>query len=90
MYKLVHPTDVAVTGDHRLHLRFEDGCEGEIDFSEFGWTGVFEPLADPRYFALVEIDSEIRTIAWPNNVDIAPETLYHWATEGLNATWDVD
>jgi hypothetical protein len=90
MYKLVHPTDVAVTGDHRLHLRFEDGREGEIDFSEFGWTGVFEPLADPRYFALVEIDSEIRTIAWPNNADIAPETLYHWATEGLNATWDVD
>ena len=90
MYKLVHPIDVTVTGDHRVHLQFEDGREGEVDFSQFEWIGVFEPLEDPRYFALVTINPEIRTIAWPNDADIAPETLYHWVTEGLDATWDID
>ncbi len=88
MYKLVHTTGVEVVGDHRLRLRFEDGAEGEVDFSGFDWKGVFAPLKDPAYFALVSLG--LGTIVWPNEADIAPETLYHWATEGLDATWDVD
>jgi hypothetical protein len=88
MYKLVRTTGVEVVGDHRLRLRFEDGAEGEVDFSGFDWKGVFAPLKDPAYFALVSLG--LGTIVWPNEADIAPETLYHWATEGLDATWDVD
>jgi hypothetical protein len=88
MYKLVRTTGVEVVGDHRLRLRFEDGAEGEVDFSGFDWKGVFAPLKDPAYFALVGLG--LGTIVWPNEADIAPETLYHWATEGLDATWDVD
>jgi len=88
MYKLVDTTSVEVIGDHRLRLRFEDGAEGEVDFSGFDWKGVFAPLEDPAYFALVSLG--LGTIVWPNEADIAPETLYHWATEGLDATWDVD
>jgi hypothetical protein len=88
MYKLVRTTGVEVVGDHRLRLRFEDGAGGEVDFSGFSWKGVFAPLRDPAYFALVTLG--LGTIVWPNEADIAPETLYHWATEGLDATWDVD
>jgi len=88
MYKLVRTTGVEVVSDHRLQLRFEDGAEGEVDFSGFEWKGVFAPLKDPAYFALVSLG--LGTIVWPNEADIAPETLYHWATEGLDATWDVD
>lgn len=88
MYKLVRTTGVEVVGDHRLRLCFEDGAEGEVDFSGFDWIGVFAPLKDPAYFALVSLG--LGTIVWPNEADIAPETLYHWATEGLDATWDVD
>jgi hypothetical protein len=88
MYKLVRTTGVEVVGDHQLRLRFEDGAEGEVDFSGFDWKGVFAPLKDPAYFALVTLG--LGTIVWPNEADIAPETLYHWATEGLDATWDVD
>jgi hypothetical protein len=44
-------------GDHRLYLRFEDGVEGEIDLAPvLGFRGVFEPLKDPAYFALVTAD----------------------------------
>lgn len=82
MTRLVHPIAVEVIGDHRLRLRFEDGAEGEVDFAERPWRGVFAPLADPAYFARVRIDPTLRTIVWPNGADVAPETLHRWALEG--------
>jgi Protein of unknown function (DUF2442) len=86
MYKLVRTTEVTVVGDHRLRLRFEDGVEGEVDFSGLGWNGVFAPLKDPAYFARVRLG--LGTIVWPNEADIAPETLYHWVTAGLGPNAD--
>jgi hypothetical protein len=77
---IVHVTRVEVIGDHRLHLSFEDGIEGEIDFSDRDWHGVFEPLRDPGYFGGVRLDRELGTIVWPNGADIAPETLHDRVT----------
>jgi hypothetical protein len=82
MSEIVHVTAVESLGGHRLLLRFEDGAEGELDFSAESWRGVFAPLEDPTYFALVEVDDELGTIVWPNGVDIAPETLRLWVGEG--------
>lgn len=81
---IVHPIEFRITGEHRLWLRFEDGAEGEIDFSGRSWNGVFAPLRDPEFFKSVEIDPELRTIVWPNGADIAPETLHHWVVEGID------
>jgi len=78
MAAIIHVTQVEVIGDHRLHLSFEDGAEGEIDFLERDWRGVFEPLRDPSYFGRVQLDPELGTIVWPNGADIAPETLHAW------------
>jgi hypothetical protein len=75
---LVDITHVAVIGDHRLCLSFEDGTVGEITFEEREWRGVFQPLADPNVFAQVRI--EMGTIAWPNGLDMAPEPLYEEAS----------
>ena len=80
MEKLVHPVSVQVVGDHRLRLTFEDGLVGDVDFSDETWNGVFEPLRDPSYFARVRVDPEVRTIAWPNGADMAPEPLYEAAS----------
>jgi hypothetical protein len=85
MSKLVHVTAVEVVGDHRLRLAFEDGVLGEVDLSSWDWQGVFEPLADPTYFARVELDRRLGTVAWPNGADFAPETLYGWVTGNLRA-----
>jgi hypothetical protein len=76
MEKIVHVTEVQCFGSHRLRLGFEDGTVGELDFAKEDWAGVFAPLADPDYFAGVELDEELGTIVWPNGADIAPETLY--------------
>ncbi len=70
------PIAVEVIGDHRLRVTFKDGLVGDVDFTGEHWRGVAEPLADPTFFAKARIDSEIRTVAWPNGFDIAPETLY--------------
>ena len=78
----VHVTVVEVVGDHRLRLAFTDGAAGEVDLSNSEWRGVFEPLADSSYFRLVELDTELGTIVWPNGADLAPETLHAWVVRG--------
>jgi hypothetical protein len=81
MSEIVHVTEVEALGAHRLRLRFEDGVEGEIDFSTEAWDGVFAPLSDPTYFARVELDEGLGTIVWPNGADVAPEALHQWVAE---------
>ena len=83
MTEIVHVTEVETLGDHRLRLRFEDGAEGELDFSDRVWRGVSEPLADPAFFARVDVDPELGTIVWPNGADMAPETLHGWVTGSI-------
>jgi hypothetical protein len=60
-----------------IHVRFEDGLTADVDLSYLlDYGGVFEPLSDPAYFRQLRADSDAGTIAWPNEADIAPETLY--------------
>lgn len=64
-------------GEHVVHVCFEDGLSADIDLSYLcDYGGVFEPLSDPTYFRRLRADNEAGTIVWPNQADIAPETLY--------------
>lgn len=81
--QLVDITGVEVIGEYRLRLTFQDGTVGDIDFRGREWRGVLQPLRDPAYFALVAVDPDGGTIAWPNGVDLAPEPLYAEAREYL-------
>jgi len=62
---------------HRIHLTFNDGTEGVVDFASWLSGPVFEPLKDVQYFERFFLDGG--TVAWPNGADIAPETLYEAA-----------
>lgn len=63
--------------DYRVHLRFADGLAAEVDLSYLVGRGpVFEPLRDPGFFRELRIHECGDTIEWPNEADIAPETLY--------------
>ena len=65
------------SGGYKLHLRFEDGVEGEVDLSKLiEFKGVFEPLSDVREVANVRVDPEQGTISWPSGADLDPDVLY--------------
>ncbi|MDQ5832913.1 MAG: DUF2442 domain-containing protein [Actinomycetota bacterium] len=62
---------------YTVHVRFEDGTSADVDLSYLvDYGGVFEPLSDPDYFRQLRADAEAGTIVWPNQADVAPETLY--------------
>lgn len=71
---------------YTVSLRFEDGLAADVDFSYLlEYDGVFAPLRDLDYFRSFRADSEMSTIVWPNEADIAPETLYWRAQRAAGA-----
>jgi hypothetical protein len=65
------------TAGCNVWLRWEDGLEAEVDFSDLlALDGVFVPLRDPDFFRRVRVDDSNTTIEWPGEVDLCPDTLY--------------
>ena len=60
--------------DYRIHLEFENHERRIFDVSPYLERGVFRQLKDPSIFSRAFIDGG--TVAWPGEIDIAPETLY--------------
>jgi hypothetical protein len=60
-------------GGYRVHLRFSDGVEGDVDLGTELWGEVFEPLRDTEYFSRFVVEE---TLVWPNGADFAPEFLH--------------
>ena len=65
--------------DHRLHIRWSDGFEGDVDFADMMDRGVMTALRDPELFRSVQVDPESRTIFWmhPDGhvLDFCPDAL---------------
>jgi len=59
--------------DYRLYVEIKDGRKGVFDVKPYLDFGVFKELRDPHYFNRVGIS--YGAITWPNEQDIAPETL---------------
>lgn len=71
---------------YAVHVHFDDGTAADVDLSYLlDYGGVFEPLRDPSFFARLKVDDEGATIIWPNEADIAPETLYARAQRHASA-----
>ena len=73
LYRIV---DAKALPSYRLWVRFEDGVEGEVDVSDLVGKGVFKAWQDPEFFNQVYIDEEAGTVAWPGDLDLAPDALY--------------
>ena len=75
MIEMVHVVSAKPLGGYRLHVKFDNGCEGTHDFSavvkEPG--SALEPLRDEAYFSRVFLEFGAPT--WPNGFDISPEWL---------------
>ena len=63
--------------EHRLRVAFDDGVEGIVNVAQMiQFTGVFEPLRDPAFFAQVKVNPELGTVCWPNDADLDSDVLY--------------
>jgi len=72
---------VIATDDYRLRLTFMNGECGEFDCRHLLEFGVFREFKNTAYFLLASVVDG--TVAWPNEQDICPDTLYedsirHW------------
>ena len=84
------PDVVAATyrGDYKIELQFDDGKRGIIDFSTYlEKGGVFTFFEDMEFFKSFTVNEETGTLIWPNEIDVAPESLYSKATGSPLPSW---
>ncbi len=65
---------VTALSDYKLYLEFTNGERGTFNCSHFLYFGVFKELKNKKYFKKVKVSDG--TVAWPNEQDICPDTLY--------------
>ena len=75
--------------EYSLQLTFKNGKKGIVDLSNYSKRdGVFSRFTDMDYFKKAYIDHGV--LCWPDNVDIAPETIYSMATGEPLPAWMED
>ena len=75
MWEFNEVIDIKYRGKYVYGIKFDDGIEGDIDFSEYLSRGpVFQSIKDDKVFSKATVEGG--TISWPTGADIAPETLY--------------
>lgn len=63
---------------YTLKVRFDDNTEQVIDFQPVLAGELYSPLRDLSLFNQVQIDTEVKTLVWPNGADFDPATLHDW------------
>ncbi len=59
--------------EYRIYVELEDGRKGVFDLKPYLERGVMRELRNEQYFKRVGI--QFGAVTWPNEQDIAPETL---------------
>ncbi len=71
---MIRVTAVQPVPDFKLQLRFSNGEFRCFDMAPYLNLPVYRRLDNPGFFALARVD--YGTVVWPDEIDIAPETLY--------------
>ena len=66
---------IKVLEDYRIWLRFDDGVEGEADFSPKPRTGVYAAWMNYDYFRKARI-GECGELIWDEQLDFCPDSLW--------------
>jgi hypothetical protein len=59
---------------YRLFVRFKDGVAGHVQLRPEDLTGVLAALRDEQFFGQVFVDHG--AVAWPGEIDLAPDAMY--------------
>jgi hypothetical protein len=73
--------DASYVGGYRVHVRYANKLEADIDFSDMLERPFFSPLKDKKLFAQVKVDEEVPILVWPGDIDMAPEITFERAVE---------
>ena len=65
---------VEVQNETALHVRFQDGLEGQVEFLPSAFRGVFACLKDPQAFRQACVQDGVLT--WPGELDLAPDAMH--------------
>ena len=65
-----------VLDNYRVRLRFDDGVEGEAEFSAHVGKGVFAAWTDYGFFRQASIGERGRTLTWPGELDFCADALW--------------
>jgi len=64
-----------VLDSYRVWLRFNDGVEGEVDFSQKPRTGVYSVWNNYEYFRQARI-GDCGELVWDDQLDFCPDSLW--------------
>ena len=73
---ILHVVEARYLHDYTVHIRFNDGAEGEVDLSDELEGEIFGPLKNVNKFKSFKVDPLMQTLVWENGADLAPEFLY--------------
>ncbi|HLR38252.1 MAG TPA: DUF2442 domain-containing protein [Chitinophagaceae bacterium] len=86
---------IEVVSKFILHIKYEDGVNGDADLSEFKNKGIFKTWNNPSEFEKVQIDKERNVLKWSDSIDLDADALYlqiqgltfsQWKENQLHAT----
>jgi hypothetical protein len=69
-------TDARYVRDYIIHVKFDDGLEGDVDLKNELDGVVFSPLKELSRFKKFKVHPELHTLVWDNDADFAPEFLH--------------
>jgi hypothetical protein len=72
---MIKVIDIKPLPNYRLHLKYNDGVQGDIDLSYIVGKGVFKAFLKEDFFNNVWID-ETGVPTWENDLDIDPINVY--------------
>src|SRR5271167_4514061 len=95
MPKKILPRIVAVEADKKpltLRIRWDKGDESRVDVSGLIETfRVYEPLRrSPKLFQKVRVGEHGTDVVWPDEIDMAADTLWRLAQEQVGETMTPD
>jgi len=70
------PIEVKTVKPYVISVKYEDMTEGTWDVSYLLSKPIFKKWADEEFFAKVHIDKETFSIAWDEDIELCPDTLY--------------
>ncbi len=68
--------EINVLDHYRVRICFDDGVEGEVDFSPHVGKGVFAPWTDYAFFRQASIGEHRQTLIWPGDLDFCADALW--------------